>query len=188
MANVKLFREYEDSLRSAGPKLKQLADIEANATSQEIANKARGKAPVDLGKLRASIFADGADGKYKITASANYAAYVEFGTRRKVSVPTNLSEYAAQFKGKGTGDYYDFLNAILDWVKRKGLVDRTNPKTGRPIKKYTRDDNDRLVAVAERIAIRIIQNGIKAQPFLFPSVDEEQPKFFERVKNILNNL
>jgi phage gpG-like protein len=36
-----------------------------------------------------------------VEVGANYAAYVEFGTGTRVKVPSELSDFAAQFKGDG---------------------------------------------------------------------------------------
>ena len=57
---------------------------------------------VDTGYLKNSNDFDVQDKKYKeIFNNANYAAFVEFGTGNMVKVPTELAEYARQFKGKG---------------------------------------------------------------------------------------
>lgn len=79
--------------------------MEASAASLNIERDAKGRAPHDLGALRASINADKIDnGHYEVRASVEYAAYVEFGTRSRVDVPPDLTEYALQFKrSDGTG-------------------------------------------------------------------------------------
>ena len=57
---------------------------------------------VDTGYLKRSNGFEVTDKKYKeIFNNANYAAFVEFGTGNMVKVPTELAEYARQFKGKG---------------------------------------------------------------------------------------
>ena len=57
----------------------------------------------DYGRfLKSSNKFDVSDKKYKeIFNNANYAAYVEFGTGNLVDVPSELKQYAMQFKGKG---------------------------------------------------------------------------------------
>jgi hypothetical protein len=54
-----------------------------------------------MGYLRNSIVLDGELGSltYNVEARMPYAAYVEFGTGGKVSIPTGYEEYAALFKG-----------------------------------------------------------------------------------------
>jgi HK97 gp10 family phage protein len=57
---------------------------------------------VDTGYLKNSNDFDVQDKKYKeIFNNANYAAFIEFGTGKGVNVPTELQQYARQFKGKG---------------------------------------------------------------------------------------
>lgn len=163
--NLRGFKEYEKKMKTAGAKLSKLADLEASASAQIIANAARNRAPVNDGTLRASIHAQGSNGKYKVTASAEYAAYVEFGTKKRAKVPADLQNYANQFKGGG-GSAQEAKTAIYAWMNKQGI-----PKEQQ-----------------WGIFISIMVNGIRPHPFLFPSVDEEQPKFYERVKNLLNHL
>ena len=63
---------------------------------------AKRAAPVDLGLLRNSIsYYPIAKSTYEVVSAARYSPYLEFGTITKVSVPTELVNYAAQFKGGG---------------------------------------------------------------------------------------
>ena len=74
---------------------------EINASALKIQSDAKRLAPVDMGYLRNSIVLDGERGglTYDVAAKMPYAAYVEFGTGGKVSIPIGYEEYAAQFKG-----------------------------------------------------------------------------------------
>ena len=167
MANsidLKSFRDYADKLKQGSEMLHVLADAEASASSQIIARDARQRAPVNDGALRASIQPSGSDGSYAVNASANYAAYVEFGTRARVSVPADLQDYAHQFMGKGEGG--NAKEMIYRWCKSKGIPQEA----------------------WYHIFLAIMFKGIKPQPFLFPAVDEETPKFYERLKKMLENL
>lgn len=74
-------------------------DIELNAKLAAPVNKAPN---ITGGDLRQSIVAE----KYwfsqwTITAGMEYAPFVEFGTGSRVSVPSELTGYAMQFKGAG---------------------------------------------------------------------------------------
>lgn len=163
---LKGFKEYADRVKKAGPKLQVLADLEADAASQNIARSARGKAPINLGQLRASIQPEPiAKGRYAVNASADYAAYIEFGTKSKVQIPADLAQYAATFKG-GAGNNGKAKEMIYAWCKNKGIEE----------------------SQWYWIYVSIMTKGIHAQPFLFPSVDEEQPKFYKRVQAILDKL
>jgi hypothetical protein len=138
-------------------------------------------APHDEGLLRQMIKAEKVKAlDYAVVSGAPHSAAMEFGTRRKVKVPSDLASYAAQFKGKPQGgDYYDFLNAILDWVIRKGIAStystgvRKNKgrnagysydasKKGR---KNTKKED--AVRVAHAIALSIQRNGVNPQPYFF---------------------
>ena len=69
----------------------------------DLAHNAKGKVPFKLGDLRRSIRpVFGKTGlSVRVYASMEYAAFVEFGTITKVSIPPELATYAMQFKGKG---------------------------------------------------------------------------------------
>ena len=70
---------------------------------EQIANVTRQNA-VKTGFLRGSNKFEVSQPTYKeVFNNANYAAFVEFGTGRKVSVPKELNAYARQFKGWSMG-------------------------------------------------------------------------------------
>jgi hypothetical protein len=102
-----------------------------------------------------------------VVASANYAAYIEFGTRKFAAayvgtLPADWAQYASTFKGKGTGSFKEFLKAIMGWVKRKGIDEKA----------------------AYPIARKILRDGIKARPFLYPSAQKNLPLLKEDLKAI----
>jgi hypothetical protein len=149
----------------------------------------------DTGGLAGSITSK-YEGKMvaEVTSAKEYSAYVEWGTKGRANVPGDLSSYAAQFKGKGSGDYYDFLNAILDWVIRKGIANRYSIKTHQPLKinitkpgkgAVAKDDYQRLESTAYAIALSIIRHGIRPHPFFFIQVPLVEKKLFSAVDNIL---
>ena len=83
---------------------KRLAVAITNQTAENISNKARTRAPVDLGQLRQSV------GNTKATleintsiifANAPHAPYVNWGTGGLVDVEPMFTEIAILFKGKG---------------------------------------------------------------------------------------
>ena len=150
----------------------------------KIVNLAKTKAPVDQGALRNSISYKIVGNNLEIIAGVTYAAYIEFGTKKYAAeevakLPTDWQQYAAQFKGGKSGDYYDFLNAILDWVKRKGLSKVINSYTGKEVRGKAAKEN--LLVLAEYIAWNILKNGIKAQPYLRPAVEDVLPKLEEDI-------
>lgn len=79
-------------------------DAEMGASVVNMENMAKQKAPVDTGRLRASITMRKVQPyEYQLVAQTKYAAYHEFGTGANYSVPEykEWQELAAQFKGKG---------------------------------------------------------------------------------------
>jgi HK97 gp10 family phage protein len=82
--------------------VKKEVDAEMAATANNFVNRAVTAAPVDTGFLRSKItFARLGEMNYEIVSAAKYSAYLEFGTITRVKVPSELTAYAMQFKGKG---------------------------------------------------------------------------------------
>jgi HK97 gp10 family phage protein len=160
---------------------------EIAASALNIEKNAKRLAPVNFGTLRRSIYTERVSKlTYAVGASASYAPYIEFGTGGKVSIPVGYESYAATFKGQKKGTYYDFLMAIVEWIKKKGIKAgtysvKTKRRLGSKSKKFDED-----VALAERIAYSILKKGIRPQPFLIPSFQQEIPELFIRLKKLLD--
>lgn len=77
------------------------ANIEAAGRLTE--QGAKNDAPVDQGDLVKSIYFEVINNGWgsRVTASAEHAPFVEFGTGGAVAVPDGWTDIAAQFKGKG---------------------------------------------------------------------------------------
>ena len=105
-----------------------------------------------------------------ITARQNYAAYIEFGTRKFAasyisSLPSEWQAYAGTFRGDKTGNtggFRDFILAIMGWVKRKGIDEKA----------------------AYPIALKILRDGIKPKPFLYPSIAKYTPILEKDIEDI----
>ena len=76
------------------------------SSSQQVVLKAQTIVPVNLGKLKQSIKAEYKNNNLNgiISATEDYAPYVEFGTGQYVKVPKGFEEMAMSFyvNGKGT--------------------------------------------------------------------------------------
>ena len=160
---------------------------EISASTMKIEKDAKRNAPVNIGTLRQSIHGEstlnGMTGK--VTVDASYGAYVEFGTGGKVKIPSGYEEFAGQFKGKSGGSLEDFIKALTLWVKRKGLAGTYSVKTSRRLgSKSSKQSQDEKLA--RFLAIKILKNGIRPQPFLIPAYEDEKPKLFNRLKKLLN--
>lgn len=175
---------------------KEILNNELNKFGLLTTNQAKRLAPVDEGNLRNKIIFEKSDLKVAVIVAADYAAYIEFGTRKfaagyVASLPSDWQTFALQFKGPGGGTFAEFLNRIVEWVHRKGLGSgkvgsigiagtysvKTGKRTGG---KATQESEDK--SAAYRIALSIIRNGIRPQPFLFPSVRDNTQILIENLK------
>jgi len=175
----KRLKEIEDSVST------KLAE-EISASALKIEKQAKRNAPVNMGTLRQSIHATSKDKlTHYVEVGASYGAYVEFGTGGKVSIPVGYEQYAASFKGKKGGGLEDMIQALTLWVKRKGLAGTYSVKSQRRLGgKGVQQSQD--MKLARFLAIKILRNGIKAQPYLIPAFELEKPKLIEKLKKILN--
>jgi len=112
------------------------------------------------GYLLRNINKEFGSGNVTITANTKYAAYIEFGTRKFAaeyvsSLPTDWQAFANTFKGPmaGGGNFKEMLLNITDWCKRKGIDEK----------------------LAYPIARKILIQGIKPIPFMYPSVTKNLP-------------
>lgn len=125
----------------------------------------------DTGYLMNSIHPIYGNGGASVVVSSEYAAYVEFGTRKYAasyvgSLPADWSALANQFKGKSAtgGDFKQFVKNLKEWARRTGKLDE----------KY-----------AYMAAKKILREGLKARPFLYPAVLKNLPQLEKNIKAIL---
>lgn len=152
--------------------IKKVADVLNGFAIKTVADAKR-NCPIDEGFLARSISANNATPAkldVSIVVAANYAPFIEFGTRRfaaqyVASLPPLWQQYAASFKGKAGGSYNDFILRITDWVKRKGIA-----------------KGDDIDQIAYLIARKILREGIRPQPFLFPAVQKNLIELKTRLK------
>lgn len=174
--------------------------VEANAKQLVASNSS------DEGALLRSISAKASTPKtleVEINVTADYAAYIEFGTRKYAAkyvgtLPAEWKKYAAQFKGSGGGTFDEMVLSIFAWVKRKGL--RLNPKIGvqedsftgaggtlrKPRKKKKQTIEDGQQQLAYIIAKKIMVEGIPAKPFLYPSVINNTKDLVDNMKKLVS--
>ena len=157
---------------------------------KNVETQAKRDAPADEGKLKASINSvfDNKTFTVKITVATDYAAYQEFGTRKFAAayvgtLPQEWRTYAATFKGKTGGSMDEFIQAIMAWVKRKGIgADMT--KSGNV--SSSASSLDKQQQAAYWIAINILQNGIKPKKFLYEAVKDNLPKLQSDINKIFS--
>lgn len=139
-----------------------LVDAEMSASAEMIRLNAARNVPVNMGQLRSSISTKQSYLNKEVNVNAFYAPYVEFGTKTLTSVPSELQNYAVQFKGS-TGRGGKLKDAIYKWAKQKGIE-----------KKFW-----------YIIYLKIAKFGSRPHPFLFPAFSSERPRLLDRLKKIL---
>lgn len=125
---------------------------------------------VDQGLLKSSMVVTNSGRDYYVMNTAYYSPFVEFGTGARVNVPAEWTDYAAQFKNTSRGNFDDFVAALAEWARRKGI---------------SVDDGD-YDNFAFWVALKILHNGLEARPFFYPAYDEVRTALIKRVKLIVN--
>jgi hypothetical protein len=121
----------------------------------------------DTGALANAMQYEIRDLRVVIYNSKNYSTFVEFGTKSYASkyvavLPKDWQNYAQTFKGKKTGTFRDFIERMVVWGKKKGMT-----------------RNQSYYA-----AKKILKEGTKQKPYLYPSVQKNLLIFIKDVKNI----
>lgn len=143
------------TLKGVDNKLKEVErelQDELNAWASLCSTEAKIRAPKDEGHLAGAINPKFEKLKASVTVAVNYAAFMEFGTKKKAQayvagLPADWKAYAAQFRGGGGAG--NLFEAIFAWVKRKGIDE----------------------AAAYPIAIKILRDGVNPHPYLFPAYE-----------------
>lgn len=159
--------ELLQDIERYGEEIRFKVSAELRATAQQVVREAKRRAPSNMGALRRGInFKTHDDLNYEIISSADYSAFVEWGTKKKVIVPVELANFAQQFHGikRLQGGTLGFRQAIYEWCRKKGIE-----------KKFW-----------YFIFISIAKRGIRAQPFFFPVILAEGEHAKRRIEYILN--
>lgn len=170
--------EIQQRLAKASGKLVKDVDGVLARNVGIIARNAKRDAPSDEGYLRNSI----SDRKvktlnYEVVSAAKYSPYLEWGTKRRAKVPPELQSYAQQFKGLKTGSAEEALNAIMGWVRRKGIKIKSAGKG------YLTDEQTGYL-----IFHLIMINGIKPRPYFFKNFNKQEPIILANVTDVLGDI
>lgn len=121
------------------------------------------KAPAAFGKLRQGINFKVTGTKAEVYSQMPYSVYVEFGTGKKVKIPSYtpkpLLEAAKKMRGKSQGNWDDFYTSLSRWARLKGIPQNA----------------------VYPIAMSILKDGVEAKPFM-------RPAFIAAKKNMLIEL
>ena len=149
-------------------KYEKQVQFSLNAFAEDVTIDAKKFAPVDEGHLRQSI--NNTKGKLSITidVNADYAAYMEFGTRKfaaiyVASLPPDWQAFASQYKGGGGGSFNELVERITAWIERTKYL----PKEA-----------------AYAVELKILREGIKSHPFLYPAFEKNRQQLINDINAI----
>lgn len=158
--------------------------------ANEIVTQAKIAAPSNFGEIKNSIKQRKDKAlKYIIIADAFHAPFLEFGTRGKVSIPSEMQAVAAAVKGrKRRGNWETFVADIKVWMKKRGVGStliapvKSGKRKGQFKRASKQAQSDHLDSIAFLIARKIYKFGISPQPFLYPSFLFVKPKLISDIK------
>lgn len=160
---------------------------ELEFTASEIRDGAKRDAPADEARLKQSISAKSTGPlEFEVVAQTFYAGYLEFGTKTKTVIPAGLEEVAGQLKGPVSGQGNP-IDALQQWVKRKGIAGTYSTKTRRRLgNKATKEQQDKQVAFM--IWQKIKKYGIKPRPYFFTQLKPAEERLRRRLGVIIKSL
>jgi hypothetical protein len=164
--DIRGLKDLQKRVGGIAPAILDNVDKAMHLAAGDFVNRAVNDAPVDEGVLRNGIsFKRVAQLEYEVVSAAFYSPYIEWGTKSKAEVPSDLQAYANQFRGKGKAGN-SFFESILAWVHRTGITARYSIKTRQKMNS-TKADKEREYQAAMAIYYSILKKGIKPQPFFF---------------------
>lgn len=157
LSQIEAFRQR---MVAAPAMIIEKVDAELEVGAEDIAAEARERAPGDVGFLKQGIIAEH-PGKLQhfVISRVLYSAYVEFGTRANVQVPSGLESFAAQYIGSPGATELGAKEAIFAWCSRKGIEQKA----------------------WYAIYITLMTKGMRPHPFFFPAVNRQLPLIKNRV-------
>lgn len=154
-------------MRNLTPRFNKLADEVIGFAGGTWEQKAKQAAPKDQGRLVNEIRSvKRAQLKHEVVVNSEQAPWMEWGTKRRVRVPSDLTAYAATFKGKYTKGKVSAKKAIFEWCKRKGI------------------DKKAWYSIYRSIMV----NGVKPHPFFFIQRPAVQKQLLQDLRDVLTAL
>jgi hypothetical protein len=172
--------------------IKQEVKLELEIFGQDVERDAKLNAPVDEGFLKSMIYhkatSEGNKIGMEVGCNADYAAYLEFGTRKfaaayVATLPAVWQAFAAQYKGGRGGGFAELVRRITAWVKRKGFAAQVTKSGARSKSKNSQKQEEQAAYV---IARSILINGIKPHRFLFRAVENNRGPLLDRLRKLFN--
>lgn len=186
---IKGLDKLQKRLSTLPTKLKKEVGAEIQDGGRRINAKQLRLVPVDEGGIKQSTVPKKVNElNIELTSSKHYVPFMEFGTKRRVRIPAELTSYAAQFKQSGPKiGLEEFLKIITAWVRRKGIAGRYSVKTRRRVgSKATQQTEDEQAAYP--IALSILRHGVKPHPFFFQPFFDERESIVKNVEKVLKDI
>lgn len=191
--NIKGFDQLQNRIKAMQSKMAKDIDEVLEVAAIHIATEAKQLAPKDEGQIAGSISADNSRFLEKhISVNAPHASFQEFGTGKYANqyiatLPQDWQTFASSFRGQKGGTFAQMILALTEWVHRKNIAGTYSVKTQRRTGNKSRQkQQDKQIAYA--IALKILKNGIRPQPFLYPAFRDAQPQILENVNKVLHGL
>ena len=171
---IKNLDKVLSEIKSYPADIEKIINNEFKVFGQGTVNDAKRLAPVNEGRLRESIATFPENLKVTISVNVDYAAYLEFGTKSfaasyVATLPPDWQSFAAEFKGGSPGSFKELVMRIKEWVRLKGFA------SGKDIDQ-----------AAYLIAVKIVRNGIRPHPYLYPSFMKNKIELIRNLKAQLN--
>lgn len=186
--DLKGFTQLQNRLNRASVAVRKEIDAELGFAAENIARNAKRDAPVDEGRIRGSISVQKKkENEFDIVSASEYSPYMEWGTKRRVKIPTALAAYASQFRGPGRGTAAEAIRSLTGWVKRKGIRYDSAGK----FKSGKRKGHAKQLSYEQTAWIifhYIMLVGIRPRPYFFKNFDNERPKLLKNIENVLNRI
>lgn len=172
--------------------IKKEVKLELETFGQDVERDAKLLAPVDEGFLKSMIYHKATETNtmigMEVGCNADYAAYLEFGTRKFAAayvgtLPPDWQVFAAQYKGSRGGGFSELVRRITEWVKRKGFAAQITKSGARSKSKNSQKQEEQAAYV---IARSILINGVKPHPFLYPAVTKNTKPLIDRLRKLFN--
>lgn len=186
---IKGFDKLQKRLNAVPTKLRKEVGAEIHDGAKRINAKQLRLVPVDEGGIKQSTDIKKINElNIELTSSKHYVPFMEFGTKRRIRVPSELTAYAAQFKQSGPKiTFEEFLKIITAWVHRKGIAGRFSVKTKRRLgSKANQQTEDEQTAYP--IALSILRHGVKPHPFFFQPFFDERESIVKNIEKVLKDI
>jgi hypothetical protein len=169
-----------NELANLSVEIKEEVDAELYTAAHHYRELAVKDSPEYDGRLRGSIGVSEIKGGYEVFAKTKYAAYMEFGTKSKYRAIPGID--ASKYRGKGEGNFKQFLASLTKWVQKKGFASTFINGSSKRSKKKSAILKEKQAAYA--IANSILKHGVKPHPFFFKHREVVFPELLKRLENI----